>query len=250
MQPTALLSLALTIAVSAAAACDKDAHEATTAFDAGPAYPLLTASPAPVEPPRAPEIIVDAVKVSIGTDHVAAGEPGLVDKVGVFLTGRPGVAGQVVDVVAMRNAKPTRVLAVVRALRRAAARGVNARTEARDGTTGSLPLSLVAGVADCTTVAWIAKDAAVDVWPAGGGKARRIIKGIAGPDMTLATEAVHKQGAGCSASEMVVGSDDRFTWGLVFDLATMSLQAPAGRAGAALLVDDAVPGRKLALAWP
>ena len=42
-------------------------------------------------------------------------------------------------------------------------------------------------VADCTTVAWIAKDAAIDVWPAGGGTAKRVIKGLAGPDMTLGT---------------------------------------------------------------
>lgn len=204
-------------------------------------------APRPPEPARAPEIIIDNSKVAVGADRVPAGEPGLADKVAVFVTGRPGIAGQSVDVVAMRNAKPSYVAAVVSALRHAQASAVNVKTEARDGTTQSLALSSPAGVPDCATVAWIAKDAAIDVWPAGGGTAKRVIKGMAGPDMTLGTEAVRKQASGCSATPLIVGGEERFPWGLIFDLATMSLQVPGMRATGAVLVTGAVAGRKLVL---
>jgi hypothetical protein len=97
----------------------------------------------------------------------------------------------------------------------------------------------------CTVVAWIAKDAAIDVWPLGGGRAKRVIKGLAGPDMTLGLDAVRAAAQTCNASTIVAGADEAMTWGLMFDLATASLTAPGSRASAAYLVTSAVPGRKL-----
>lgn len=230
-----------------AAACDGETGKVDGVVDAGHVLPQATTAAAPAEAPTAPEIIIDNSSVSIGTDRVPAGEQGLTEKVSVFVTGRPAIAGQAVDIVAMRNAKPSQVSAVVAALRRAKASGVNVKTEARDGTTRKIPLSFPAGVPDCATVAWIAKDAAIDVWPAGGGMAKRIAKGMAGPDMTLGTEAVRRQTNACSASPLIVGAEERFTWGLVFDLATMSMQLPGTRASGVVLVTSAVPGRKLTL---
>jgi hypothetical protein len=208
----------------------------------------VTAAPSVApDPPRAPDIVIDATNVSIGTNRLATGELGLADKVAVFLTGRPMVEGNAVGFVAMRNARPSQVFAVVTALRKAKAASAVVGTEARDGTTQRVPLSFTTGVADCTTVAWIAKDAAIDVWPAGGGTARRIIKGLAGPDMTLGTEAMRKQWTGCGASELVLGADDVLSWGLVFDLATAGIQASGTHPSVAVLVTDVVPGRKLVL---
>lgn len=231
-------------------ACDNDAKVGATP-DAGTSGVAPQAvAPPPPEPPRAPDIIVDPSTISIGNDRVPGGEPGLADKVAVLLTGRPAIAGRPVDFVALRNAKPSQVAAVVSALHRAQASEVGVKTETRDRTTQRLPLSFASSVGDCTTVAWIAKDGAIDVWPAAGGTAKRIIKGIAGPDMTLGTEAVLKHAGSCSASELVVGADDHFPWGLVFDLATMSMQAPGARTSRALLVTNAVPGRKLVIEGP
>jgi hypothetical protein len=229
----------------AVVACDKepskgDSTEATRA-------PSATATPVPPEPPRAPDIVIDAGSVSIGNDHVATGEPGLADKIAVFVTGRPMIEGHVVDFVAMRNAKPSHVVALVAALRKAKATSAVAKSEARDGTTQKLPVSFTTTLADCTTVAWIARDAAIDVWPAGGATAKRIIKGLAGPDMTLGSEAVRKQATSCTAPELVIGADDVLTWGLVFDLATTAVQAPGARVSTAVLVTNAVPGRKVTL---
>jgi len=239
------LSAALSILVEA---CDSDAARPDSRPEAGIATPAATATVAPAPPEvRAPDIVVDPGHVSVGADRVLAGEQGLADKVSVFLAGRPMIEGRTVDVVAMRNARASQVAAVVVALRGAKASGVVVKTEARDSSTQGLPLSFDTTLQPCTTIAWIAKNAAIDVWPVGGGKAKRINKGLAGPDMTLGTEAVRTAGARCDASELVVGAEDPMTWGLVFDLATMALHAPGARVNRGVLVTTAVPGRKLVI---
>jgi hypothetical protein len=181
----------------------------------------------------------------VGQNRVPATEPGLVDKLAVFVSGRPGIEGRPVDIVAMRNAKPSKVAAVVAALRQAKASAVGVKTEARDSTTQRVPLSFDGDLPSCTVVAWIAKDAAIDVWPAQGGTAKKIYKGLAGPDVTLGTDAVQNAWAKCDSPDLVVGADDAMTWGLVFDLATTALKTPGARASRAVLVTSATPGRKL-----
>lgn len=228
------------------AACEDESKGHGSAPEAAPPpAQQTTAAPAAPPEPRAPEIIVDPSYVSIGNERVPTGDPGLSDRISVFLNGRPMVEGRTVDFVAMRNAKPSQVAAVVAALRRAKAAGAAVKTEARDTSTQRLPLSFAAPVQPCTTVAWIARDAAIDVWPISGGRAKKVIKGLAGPDMTLGTDAVRAAGAQCDASVLVVGADEGMTWGLIFDLATQGLGAPGARASAAVLVTSAVPGRKL-----
>lgn len=240
---SAVLGLA-GLAAAACAACDEPTK--TTPPEAAATVAAATAS-APPEPPRAPDIVVDAANVAVGNDRVATGEPALADKIAVFASGRPMIAGNTVSFVAMRNAKPSHVAAVVAALRKSKATGAVVKSEARDGTTQKVPISFTTSVGDCTTVAWIAKDAAIDVWPAGGGTAKRIIKGLAGPDMTLGTEAMRKQWSGCGSPELVVGADDVMSWGLVFDLALAGLQAAQTHVSTTVLVTNAVPGRKLVL---
>jgi hypothetical protein len=224
--------------------CDDKPAKSEAPEAAATAAPTASAPP---EPPRAPDIVVDASNISVGQDRIATGEPGLPDKVAVFVTGRPMIEGQTVSLVVLRNAKPSGPLAVLYALRKAKAAAAIVRTDGRDGSTQSLPISFASSAPDCATVAWIAKDAAIDVWPAGGGTARRIIKGLAGPDMTLGGEAVRKQMSACASSQIFVGSDEGLTWGLVFDLATGALTAPGSHVSSAVLVADAVPGRKLVL---
>ncbi len=232
----------------ALAGCDNPpSGEGSSAAPAAPAPAAATAAPQPDPEPRAPEIIVDRSNVSVGGDRVGTGEAALADKIAVFLRGRPMIEAHAVDVVAMRNAKPSQVAAVLAALRSANASGAEVKTEARDSTTQTLPLSFATSVPDCTVVAWIAKDAAIDIWPAGGGRAKRIVRGLAGPDVTLGTDAIRTQWAGCGAPSIAIGAEDTMTWGLAFDLATSALQAPGSRANSAVLVATAVPGRKLSL---
>jgi hypothetical protein len=225
--------------------CDEPSGKAVPAPEAAPVEPAPAATPP--APPKAPDIIIDTSTVAIGHDHVPVGELGLVDKVAVFLRGAPAIAGATVSVVAMRSAKPSAVASVVAALHQAKAAGAVVKSDARDGTTQTVPVSFPASVQDCATAAWIAKDASIEVWPAGGGTAHRVLKGLAGPDMTLGTEALRKQWSSCGASELVVGADDVLTWGLVFDLATAALQASATKVTTTVLVTTVSPGRKVAL---
>jgi hypothetical protein len=196
----------------------------------------------------APEIIVDRTNIDIGRNRVAAGEPGLGDKVLVFLRGAPKIQGTAVDLVALRGAKPSSVAQILDALQQAGAASAHVKTETRDGATQPLPVALVRSVPDCTAVAFIGKTASIDVWPAGGGTAARVGRGLAGPDLTLGMDAVHKVTEGCQASQIAVGADDTMTWGLVFDLAMQALHQPWTRTDAAVVVVDAVPGRRVALA--
>jgi hypothetical protein len=245
-------------AAMATAACDDSSSEAAkgtvesrvesrveSSATASPAAP--PAAPAPPEPPHAPDIIIDRSTVAIGNEHVATGEPALAERIGALITGQPAIQGHTVDLVAMRNAKPSEVAAVVGAVRAAQATGAKIKTAARDDTTQSLALTFASSVPDCAVVMWIAKDGVIDVWPAGGGAVKRVGRGLAGPDMTLGTDAVRAQWAGCGAPAVVVGAEDTMTWGLVFDLATTVLSSPGSRANAAVLVTTATPGRKLAL---
>jgi len=64
--------------------------------------------------------------------------------------------------------------------------------------------------------------------PAGGGKAKRIIKGLAGPDMTLGTEAVRARQAGCGAIGDRRRRGRRHFVGTRIDLMTNVLHAPGG----------------------
>jgi hypothetical protein len=235
----------LVTALAISFGCD-EGSKGNTLAEPPPAPPLPTA-PASAEPARAPDIVVDVSNVAVGNDRVGTSEPGLAQKVAVFLNGRPLVEGHTVDVVAMRNTKPSYVAAVLTALRQAKASGVVVKSEARDNSTQRLPVSFTTNVPACATVAWIAKDAAVDVWPAAGGTAKRIVKGLAGPDVTLGTDAISGQAAKCDASELVVGADDAMTWGLVFDLAMTGLHAPGARTSTVVLVTNPTPGRKLVL---
>lgn len=234
-------------AVLGVVACDKSSSEGDNAPSEPSAAPPAPA-PAPTpEAPRAPEIIVDRSTVSVGTEHVATGEPALVEKVGALVTGQPAIAGHTAELVAMRNAKPTQVVAVLGALRAAQAGGAKVKTAARDDTTQALPISFASSVPDCTVAMWIAKDGVIDVWPAGGGAAKRVARGLAGPDVTLGTDAVRAVWAGCGAPAIVVGAEDTMTWGLVFDLATTVLKAPGSRASSAILITNATPGHKVTL---
>jgi len=246
MRPIATLAVASAL-LTLILGCEGDKAHPDPGPPTGPAT-MAVAPTAPVLPEeRAPDIIIDPGYVAIGTNRVPAGEPGLADRVSVFVTGRPTIEDHAIDIVAMRNAKPSEVAAVVSALQRAKATGVAVKTEARDNTTQRLPLSFDATLQPCTTIAWIAKDASIDVWPVAGGTAKRIFKGLAGPDMTLGTEAVSQVGARCESSDLVVGADDALTWGLVFDLGTMAFRAPGARTSKAVLVTTAVPGRKLVI---
>jgi hypothetical protein len=223
-----------------------DTNAAAVISSSAPAAATSVVPPSPEL--HAPEIILDKTNLDIGRDRIGAAEPGLAGKALVFLRGAPKIQGSAVDVVALRAARPSSVAALLDALQQAGAASANVKTETRDGATQALPVALVRGVPDCTAVAWITKNAALDVWPAGGGVAKRVGRGLGGPDLTLGMEPVHALTESCQSSQVVVGADDAMTWGLVFDLAMQTLHQSWTRTTAAVVVAGAAPGRKLVFA--
>jgi hypothetical protein len=228
-----------------AVACDspKSAAEGSTSSPA----PVATSSALATVEPQAPEIIVDHANVAVGKSRVSAVEPHLADRLAVFLRGAPMIEGRVVDVVILRNAKPSQAVGVIDALQQAKAAGAQVKTETRDGATKPLPIAFVNKLPDCAVVAWITKDAALDVWPAGGGRAKRAPRGLAGPDLTLGMDAFRVLSESCEASQFAVGADEAMTWGLEFDVAMEALHQSWTRTSAAVVVAVATPGRKLTL---
>jgi hypothetical protein len=242
-----VLSL-MALALGGSAACDPPATDADKSVEVPPlTVPQSPSSASAPEPEHAPDIIVDRSSIAIGSEHLATGEPSLGDKVGALVAGRPGIEGRTVSVVAMRNAKPSQVALVVSALRGAKATAADIKSATRDDATQTLPLSFATTLPDCAVAAWIAKDGVIDLWPSSGGPVKRIARGLAGPDMTLSTDAARAQWAGCGSPSIAIGAEDTMSWGLVFDLATGILGAPGSRASTVILLTTAVPGRKLAL---
>jgi hypothetical protein len=229
--------MCLVACATLASACDKGS-DASPATPASAPASATTPAPTPTPPPKvAPEIIVDPNQVAVGKDHATLIDPASIETP----EERP------VEVVVMRGAKPSQLAAVLVALRRAKAKEAIIKTESREGSTEKLPLTFATSVPECATVVWIAKDAAIDVWPAGGGVAKRVIRGLAGPDITLGLEAISARFEKCGASALVVGADEAMTWGLVFDLATSVLRTPGARASTAILVTGVTPGRRVEL---
>src|SRR5579862_4828327 len=152
-----------------ASACDKGSDAAPPTPAIAPAIATTQAS-SPTPPPRvAPEIIVDPNQVAIGKEHVPTAADGLADRVATLIdpASIETPEARPVEVVVMRSVKPSQVAAVLLALRRAKAEEAIVKSESREGLTEKLPLSFATSVPECATVAWIAKDAAIDVWPAG-----------------------------------------------------------------------------------
>jgi hypothetical protein len=227
-------ALAVTASAALAIGCDKGSDGPPPA----PPAPTGVSTPSPAQapaPPALPEIIVDPANVTIGKDHVPAAPLGLTDRVATLLD--PAWLGgspenpdvRTMEVVDLRNDNPSQDDAVRHALRHAKASGATLKTEARDGTTQKLALSFASHVPDCAAVAWIAKDAAIDVWPAGGGVAKRVIRGLAGPDITLGLEAIESRSEACGSSSLVATS------------------ALGNRGRTAILVTNVTPGRRVDL---
>lgn len=234
-------------AVGVLAACDQGASPAATNGTASTAPPAPAPSPAPVVEAQAPEIIVDPKTAAIGKESIPVTDPALVDRAFAALSGKPAIEGHNVSFVAMRNAKPSQVAAVAQAIFRAKASGATVRSEARDNTTQRVALSSPASVADCAAAAWIGKNGSITVWPAGGGAAKRVGRGLAGPDMTLGLAAVRERREGCGAPELVLGADDEMPWGVVFDLAESAMSVTSAQANSVVLVTHATPGKKIEL---
>lgn len=165
------------------------------------------------------------------------------------VVGELPIEGKPVTVVATGRAKTPEVVALVQALGAAGAPTVLIKTTGRQGLPSEItftPAKRISAPEACSVVTMIdGKDLSTTVWPLGGGLARRQRKGLAGPDLTHASESIGKAIAGCDSKMAFVSSDDPISWELTYNLAGTVLGADDKKRleTLVLLPEPPVPGR-------
>jgi len=240
------------LACTLLAACDDPSTNARPEPGVASASAKPAATPTPPEAPKPPTIAITPGDYVVNGEHIPVADPDVVGRLVANLTGKPLVEGEIVPFDAPRAVKPSQVVAMLTALKKAKAKGALARTENRDKIIVPLALSFSAATAPaCTAVALITKESRISVWTIGGQVAHTFTKGFAGPDMTLGTEQVRTNASHCESPYLVVAADELMIWGLVYDLATMSMTAPVGATSKITQVVVApgtiVAGRKVTL---
>jgi hypothetical protein len=250
------------VLVSSFSGCDDKTSAAGHSGDAGAASTAAAAAstaaaaasgePAGTQPAgtqqQALALSVDDNALTIVGDRIAFDAPDARGRMTSALALTKRVEGMGVVLVAARNARATRVALVVASLHDAKATDVEIKSTKRDNTTASLHVSWEA-TPPCTPVASIGKDVSIYVWNQGGGApAKRFAKGMAGPDITLGSDALRKgmTSKTCNSALALLGADDGVMWGLLFDLALAANEGPtAGQRRFSLLPESPVPGRKV-----
>lgn len=203
-------------------------------------------------------VTVDDGAAMFDGDRIDFTSPDVKGRLMVGLGGKK-VEGETIAVVAARETKMPKVAQVIAAVATAKPKAIVVKTMKRDRTTVDLPIALGAKRDGCAAVGYVAKDSSSSSWPASGATATKYSKGMAGPDITRASDGMRKLVGACDATHIFVGADEGVTWGLVADLAIAVLGAPGeGRGispedgGAAAskvkeigVLAKATPGRKL-----
>lgn len=232
------------VACAVCAACDD--KEPSKAVASASAAPSVTEAPPPPPPAKPPVVVVEDTVISVSGERIDASGDAK-GRLVAILNGRPKVAGEIIEIQALRDVRYPRVATAIAALREVKAKGAVVKTALRDRSLGELSMDFTPPTA-CSPMAMIAKDNAVLVWPASGGVAQRYTHGMAGPDLTLGSDGARRLGASCESSTFVVAGDETTKWGLVFDLAVAIRTVEAGapkQTQAWVPSETVVPGHKL-----
>jgi hypothetical protein len=230
-------------------ACDNEPSKVqTTAKSASPTG--VSSSPPPPPPaPKALIVTVDDSAAMFDGDRVDFTSPDVKGRLATGVSGKK-VAGESVTIVAARETKMPKIAQVIAAVASAKPKAIVVKTMKRDRTTVDLPIALDAKREGCAAVGYVARDSSSSSWPASGATATKYSKGMAGPDITRASDGMRKLVGACDATHIFVGADEGVTWGLAADLAIAVLDPEDGGASASkvkqiAVVAKATPGRKL-----
>jgi biopolymer transport protein ExbD len=152
-----------------------------------------------------------------------------------------------------RNTKVQDVGTVVNAFGEAGAVDVAVKTAARDGTFLTMKVvpetQLKMPVADCAVIAILKKDSTSAVWHKKGGTATKLMKGLAGPDLSMTLDAVTDQTKSCASPIWFIAGELNVQWGLVFDLGQRGVTAgpPLRPTQIGILREPPIAGRAVTL---
>jgi hypothetical protein len=229
--------------------CDPQPTNAEKLAKSASSPPSATPPAAEAKPAaRAPLVIVEDAATMIDGDRVEVVGPDFKGRLAAALSGKK-VEGETIAVVAARDVKMPTVAHVVRAIAAAKPKAVIVKTAKRDRSTAEIPIAIDARREGCAAVGYIAKDSAINAWPASGATAARFTRGMAGPDITRGSEGIRKQMAACDVGHWFIAADDGVTWGLLLDLVVAVGEPDDGgappRAREVAILAKAVPGRKI-----
>jgi hypothetical protein len=152
-----------------------------------------------------------------------------------------------------RNTKVQDVGTVVTAFGDAGAVEIAAKTPGRDGSILTLKVvpepQLKMAVAECAVIAMVKKDSTSAVWRKKGGTATKLMKGLAGPDLSMTLDAVADQTKICASPIWFIAGEPNVQWGLVFDLGQRGLTAtpPLRPTQIGVLREPPIAGRAVTL---
>lgn len=159
------------------------------------------------------------------------------------------VQGKAIQVETARNAKPVVVAHTLSLLFSKSPERVTVQTETRSDFAKELTFTRAnKSLAACSVTGAITKERASAIWKVQGGTARKQVKGMSGPDLTMAQSTIDIVAKGCKSDVFVVGAADGVDWGLTYDLAAAARAAEkAGIQRIALPVAPLTLGRPVEL---
>lgn len=225
-----------------------DEKPAVVAVDAASATSVTQAASVAPPTPKPPLVTVDDASFVASGDRVDITVADAKGRIVAMLANKPLVAGETLEVDALRDTTMAHFAVAVDALRESKAKTLTVKTAQRDRTMGSLTVALEhPAPSPCAAVGMITKDNAINVWTYGGSVAQRFSHGFAGPDITLGSAAFAKAANACDASVDFVAGDETIKWGVVFDLALAASQTSGFKpTSTVVLTKTPVPGRKIA----
>ncbi len=200
------------------AACDKEPTKAEQmAKSASTPPPTAPASETKPATPQKPQLAVDDTAAFVSGERIDLNAP---DPKGRFTTvlGNAKSAGEDLTLEAARDTKFPKAALVIAGIGKVNAKSLVVRTPKRDRTQAEIPIALKPQVEPCAAVAWISKDVSTSIQSAAGTGGARFTKGMAGPDLTRASEGIKKLAGNCASPVIYVAADESVTWGLVVDL--------------------------------
>jgi hypothetical protein len=253
------MSLVRISAVSMLLACSLGCAEEKKA---SPKPLVTTAKPSEPEQPPAPRVkgplrvTIDDQGPTIDYNRVTLTAPdGRVTPLGLdqlrkeISAHESEVQGKIIQVEAARNSKPVVVAHVLSVLFEKSPEKVTVQTETRADFSKELAFTRAnRSIPACSVTGAITKERASAIWKVQGGTARKQVKGMSGPDLTMAQSTIDIVAKGCKSDVFVVGSADGVEWGLTYDLAAAARAAEkAGVTKVALPVAPLTLGRPVEL---
>lgn len=204
------------------AGCGPDKPEGTAASSAtASARPSAEPVQAPARPKELGVQTVDPMGLLVGGERIKLGEAGGLEKL-TKVVSEMNLSGKTVEVVALKKAKASDVMALVKAFGGAGVASVKLRADGREDLPRELELTPLARITNklppCTVVTMVNKDLATGVWAIVGGIGKKHTKGFAGPDLTNTGETLKKDLEKCDSKVAFFAIDESLEWELAHNL--------------------------------